>query len=122
MCHLKRKLIFLDNFICINSPLNIWHFICGICLWWLSHLWITNSIWNENSRVSSTKDETKSSKRPFKFQFFNAIFAENSLMLDSYSNLTDEDTKVEKSFSNNETCLFICATLWHENNNEIQVN
>ena len=55
----------------------VWHVVVGICLWWLSHVWTTSSMWSKMRTI----------KRPFtfKFQFFNACFPENSLMLQAHS-------------------------------------
>ncbi|CAF0773385.1 unnamed protein product [Brachionus calyciflorus] len=114
--------IFNSHFICTTKVLSYkWQLVCGLCLWWLSNLWTTSHIWS-NEAVSKMKNV----KRIFKFQNFNTVFVENSLMFnyppknqddDDYQN--DEDSESEKEVYDGKTTLFICATMWHENDNEM---
>ena len=76
--------------------------------------------------------------KSFKFQQFNSVFGENTLMFDSYNNLTpsgaefclsddiEQKSGISKSGADeftqnppNDTVLYMCATIWHENNTEM---
>ena len=80
--------------------------------------------------------------KPFKFQYFTSVLAENSLMLNIYPSSLHEaasDDSIEKkslstsfvsekdsSESNTDSAayngkylLYICSTMWHENENEM---
>lgn len=111
--------LFSGHFICTSKIVGYkWQLIWGLCLWWVSNIWSGSHVWSTEGA-----NRLKNVKRIFKFQNFNSVFAENSLMFNYPPKNQDqaalEDSESEQDLYIGKSTLFICATMWHENENEM---
>ncbi len=119
-----------------------WQVICGLSLWWLSQLWITNHIWFGRGQRLALTD------RLFVLPGYCGILIEQSLMLnrrrldkaDSYkttkknSNSYSREESINQSSSSIDSdssemesrlrkdvniVIYSCATMWHETETEM---
>ncbi|CAH1795257.1 unnamed protein product [Owenia fusiformis] len=117
-----------------NIPTDVWkpaftfHFVFGLLVWWLSMMWLARHVWfPANDRLATTD-------RIFVMPNYEAALIDQSMLFnrrrndkDLYEAAEDEDEESEIGGGSRKkadledvtTQIYICATMWHENENEM---